>query len=371
MIQFQHASAPKEIHEILRLRYEIYVTEMQVYIAKANHEQRTFTDSLDKTNRLLYASEEGEVVGAISIMLGLDAPFSEEFSEVYDLPRFSKVLPESKMAAAIRLVTKPEHRSTTLPFKLMAEGAKEWVKNGVQLAFCTCQPHLINMYKRLGFQSYSHQTYNDPEFGIMVPLVIVLGDDEHFKAVRSPMRSIFAAGSYDLALLPKIYQAMGKTAVAEIVADEEDEDWAALSKILKAPHAQNVHLLEGLNEEAVKQVIALGQVIDCQQGQQVIKQGQVTQTVFVPLTGSLEVRLKNRLVAVIQTGEMIGELSFLLSNRRTTDVFAGPGGAKVLSLNDRNLRKFIEQPSHIATQLLLNISKSLAHRLAQTTRELG
>ena len=43
----------------------------------------------------------------------------------------------------------------------------------------------------------------------------------------------------------------------------------------------------------------------------------------------------------------------------------------MLSLNDRNLHRIIESPGRMAAVLLLNLSRSLAERLARTTAELN
>ncbi|MGD1848153.1 MAG: hypothetical protein ACFB10_22385 [Salibacteraceae bacterium] len=90
----------------------------------------------------------------------------------------------------------------------------------------------------------------------------------------------------------------------------------------------------------------------------------------MPLEGNLEVRVHQRTIAKIGQGEMLGEMVFLVGGRRTADVVAGPEGAKVLSLNQRNLQHFIEQPSPAANRLLLNISRSLALRLQRTNQTL-
>lgn len=367
MIEIKQATTEEEKLEITKLRYQIYVDEMKVYKEKADHKKGVLSDELDATNRLLYASKDSNMIGAISLVMGSDAPIPNDLAHIFDLNRFKQEIPESKMAVAIRLVTLPDHRSSTLPFRLMAEGVKNMVGSGVEYIFCTCQPHLIGMYQRLGFISYDVKVHNDPQFGIMVPLILLLGDNAHLKKVRSPLGSIIEKGSFNLSSLGKVKEALGNKSISDTGDKMHYEYLNSIGSFLNHPNREKALLFDGLTEEEVEEVIAAGHIIECAVGDQVIKKGQITKTVFVPLTGILHVRHKNHLIALIQTGEMLGELSFLLDGQRTADVFAGENGAKVLSLNSVTLRKLISKPGTISTHLLLNISTSLAIRLANTT----
>lgn len=367
MITIKQATTPEEILEITKLRYAIYVEEMRVYSGSADHENQILTDEYDQTDRILYAHNGSEIVGAISLVVGADGPMRKELADIYDVARFDNHLDQSKMGATIRLMVKPAFRKSSLPFKLIVEGAKVFVEAGCELTFCTCQPHLLNMYNRLGFESYSVDIQNDPEFGIMVPLVLVMGDQENLKSIGSPLKSVFAEGSYNLSAIDGIRMAMGSTSAQKASSENLGADWAEFYGILNEPERENALLFDGLNDNEIKEVIDQGHIIECHAGDKVIKMGQVTRTVFVPLTGILEVRVKSRLVAVVPTGEMIGEQAFLLGSRRTADCYAGKEGAQVLCLNENILHQIIEKPGRIGTALLLNISKSLALRLAHTT----
>jgi len=364
-MEFRRAITEAERKAIFQLRYDIYVQEMQVYVDKADHENRVFTVAQDATDRLFYATENGATVGAISLVVGADVPMSAELSAIFDRKRFDGIVPEQTIGAAMRLVVQPAYRSTTVPFKLMAAAAEEFVNAGTELLFCNCQPHLLNMYYRLGFRSYDVEVYNDPQFGIMVSLALIMGDDDYLQSVRSPLRSILATGTYDAGLVEAAKEMMGQSSVSKVANDTTE-----LLELTGEAPGNAVRLFDGLTEEEVKQVIALGHSIDCKQGDLVIKEGQVTKTVFVPLAGSLEVRQKGQLIAYVQTGEVMGEQAFLLDGRRTADVYAGAEGARVLSLNERNLTKLIDKSGRVAAILMLNISKSLATRLERTTRAL-
>lgn len=369
-MKIKFATTDAEKQAVFRIRYDIYVEEMGVYTSQADHENRIFTDSHDDTDLLMYAEEDSQVVAAMSLVDGSVAPMAEGLKAIYDLERFAGIIPEEKMSAFIRLVVKKELRSTSLPFRMMAAGGEKGIDNGAELFFCTCQPHLIKMYQRLGFRSYSKEVYNDPQFGIMIPLVLVLSDAEHLQQIRSPMRKIFAKGHYDPTALQPVLQAMGTSTIHDTESNQGSEKWSSLYNVLDESQSDQLLLFEGLENDEIQNVIAMGHVIECSSGDLVIKKGQVAKTVYVPLSGDLHVRNGEQLVAIVQKGEMLGEQAFLLGERRTVDVYAGSDGCQVLSLDERNLRTMIETPGRIAAILLLNMSRALARRLAQTTAEL-
>lgn len=112
-------------------------------------------------------------------------------------------------------------------------------------------------------------------------------------------------------------------------------------------------------------LITQGYVFDCAPGDRVIRQGQPSQTVFVVLEGALQVHHDDGAWTEVQRGEAAGEPSFLLSICRTADVYAGPEGARVLSLNEARLRRLLRRPTPLAARLLMNLSRALAHKLAR------
>ncbi len=112
-------------------------------------------------------------------------------------------------------------------------------------------------------------------------------------------------------------------------------------------------------------MLASSHVIQCAPGDYLIRRGQVARTVFVVLSGSLEVRDGERVVATTTEGEVLGEVAFLLSSSRISDVCATGTGARVLCLSEKSLRGLIDSSSRAAAMLLLNLSRALAHKLVQ------
>ncbi len=361
------ASTDAEREALYRLRYEIYVEEMGIFGAVADHERRRFIDPHDATARLMYATADDAVIGTLRLNFGADAPFSDEFVLTYGLDRFRPVVSDAQMVVLTRFMVRKDVRGTPLPFHMISEAARITMAEGAEIALCDCQPHLINLYSRLGFRSYDCPVYNDPEFGIMVPLAFIMGDLDYLQRIRSPLRAVMAQRPEDAETTRRILARLGTAAVRSTKAEEAADHWSDIYGLLNERAASTARLFDGLSEDEVQAVAARGHVIECAPGDRIIRQGQPARTVFVVLSGSLEVRSEDHLIGVKTPGDVVGELAFLLARRRTADVYAGAEGARVLSLDEQKFRQFVETPSHTAAQVLLNLSKVLALKLAETT----
>jgi CRP-like cAMP-binding protein len=70
---------------------------------------------------------------------------------------------------------------------------------------------------------------------------------------------------------------------------------------------------------------------------------------------------------VIRTGEVFGEMAFLLERPRTLDVYAASDPVRVLSLSESTIRTMVAEDPAVAAKLLFNISKMLCVRIVKAT----
>ncbi len=347
------ATTDAERDAIYRLRYEVYVEEMQIFGAAADHERRMLIDPNDADAHLMYATVDDEFVGTLRLNLGKDTPYSTEFEQTYNFDRFRPTTATEEMMVLTRFMVKEAYRGTPIAFQMIAEVARIGLQEDVEIAFCDCQPHLIRYYQRIGFRGYECPVYNDPEFGIMVPMAFIFGDPDYLKSIRSPVHAIIAEGSTNAEAGHRIAALMGQPNVQDM--DATDTDACAI---------YDVPFFEGLESEEAKKIAAHGYVFDVAPGDRVIRQGQTARTVFVVLSGTLEVCNEYGLCTEAHPGDVVGEPAFLLATRRIADVYAGVEGARVLSLDEGRLQRLVNKPSPLAAMLLLNLSKALARKMA-------
>jgi predicted GNAT family N-acyltransferase len=373
-VEVKLATTDAEREAIYRLRHEVYVREMGEFRDVADG--GVLTDASDAGARHLYVKVHDIVVGALRYHVGSDGPFSAEDEAIYDLARFRRVVPDARMAILSRFCALPEYRPLLVPFKLLlqsmpltpassARAAGDAVDPGVELLFCDCQPHLVNLYARLGFRSYT-RIYSDSVASILVPLVLVRGDVEHFRRVGSPLGDR-DPGPESFALAARVRPLLRGASMLHV--DGRERSWDEIAFALSDLPNGRESILAGLVGEEIQAVLASSFQLELRRGDRVMRRGQVTRTLFVVVSGTLEVREGERVIATLERGDVFGEVAFLVPDqRRISDVWATEDGVVIVGMNERALWQLIESSSRAAALFLLNLGRALAHKLIERSR---
>jgi CRP-like cAMP-binding protein len=65
------------------------------------------------------------------------------------------------------------------------------------------------------------------------------------------------------------------------------------------------------------------------------------------------------------TGDVFGEVSFLLSARRISDVIAASDRVRVLSVSEKTLRRLVDSESRLAAKVLWNLARAVCLKLVE------
>lgn len=345
-----------------RFRYDVFVQELNLFQESADHDEGSFSDENDRTAHLIYAKDDSGIIGTFRINWGGDAPLSREFQETYRLRRFEDAAPPESIIVVTRLAVEKGSRGGRLPLLLMRFCATFAKEHNAYLTFCDCQPHLLRLYESLGFRPYA-PPYNDPSYGIMVPLLSIGPDFEHLATVHSPLAKILSgwdppANLEDIRSLIPVVPSVHEVQESK-VGGTRDKIRALAESLGEATSG----LFDGLSEAETDAVLARSHVISCKKGDYVIREGTVTNTVFSIIEGELEVKIDNKTIGIMMAGECFGELSLLHNIPRTADVIVHGKRAVVLSLSETNLQRLISSESKLASKVLINLAKSLAMKL--------
>lgn len=353
-----------------RLRYELYVEDQGLFNDEADHERRWLTDHYDPDSHLFVAEIDGEVVGTTRMTLGADISFSDETRETYDLARFSGVVDERDMLVGTRLLVRSQYRGGLLAFQLLWRGFEFAAERGVELIVCNCEPHLVGRYEKLGFRSYG-RLYDHPTNGILVPLAVVAGDFTYLRKIGSPMLSPLSRRTKALDIVEDI--------VPLIVCDmpvvsqklkEADDYLTAVTHWLDDADEGIGGVLSDLSRDEAFVLLAKSHILRCEKGQALIRQEHVSRTLYILLSGSLEVYDDGEMVAqVTDRGSIIGEVAFFSGRRRMSDVVAGTEGARVLALSDGTLRELIASHGPVAAKFLQYVASGLCDKLMDRARQ--
>ena len=112
------------------------------------------------------------------------------------------------------------------------------------------------------------------------------------------------------------------------------EYWAHVQGALERLEEQELHAFAGLDPSERRECISRSNIIECDPGDRVLKEGGSSQNLFLVLEGTLEVRHRDRLVNVLGPGDVFGEMAFLLELPRQSDVYAATPGVRILSLSE-------------------------------------
>ncbi len=358
------AETEAEKAAVYRIRYDIYVVEMDRYKSTADHQARHLIEPEDQQSRLYYAVRDGAVVGTMRHTWGGDNAPPPRMVEQYALVPFLEDIPQEQIIVGERFMVARDYGGSDLLGQMFATFLGFANDNRIQLIFGDCEPYLLNLYLGMGFRAYSRHNVNSSETGYLIPLVMVPEDMNYMRELGSSLVGVLKNFGADTRV-PKAARRIldqGSAVISERLTSP-DAFWSEVYGYINELEENRPSLFDGLDDASVPACLSKSTIIDCRKGDLVIKKDNVAQNLFVVLSGILEVGDDDEIVAVLKPGDVFGEIAFLLGRPRTRDVKAATDNTRVISMSETTIRNMIDTDSRAAAQLLLNISKMLCVRL--------
>jgi predicted GNAT family N-acyltransferase len=361
------AETEEEKAAIYRLRYDVYVKEMGRYNDTADHDRGWLWEDEDETGHLVYAADEGNVVGAMRISWGGDGPFTPRQIQQYALDPFLNELPADSIQVNERGTVDPRVRGSNALLRVKKALIQFANSKRVQLCFGASEAHLLNLYLGLGYQTYAKRNINSAGAGYLIPMALITEDVGYLQGLGSPFAD-FAHDFKEDARIPECFRSVVAqgSAVTSIANSSSHEYWNTVHYALNDWDADRPTAFEGMTAEEESECLAKSSVLECEAGDRVLKKGGSARNIYVVLDGTLEVLDGDRTIGVLIKGDVFGEMAFLLNLPRTKDVDAVTDGVRVLSLSESTIRKLTDTHPATAAKLLLNLSKMLCTRLIST-----
>jgi predicted RND superfamily exporter protein len=146
--------------------------------------------------------------------------------------------------------------------------------------------------------------------------------------------------------------------------------WDAIGLELRERLIKKATLLEGLGKWQTRRLILMSHLIEAKTGEQIIREGDVGDKMYMVLDGELSVSRtisgEKTVIDKLEAGDVFGEIALISAQKRTADVFATTD-VKLLTLDWKSLERFRRLSPFISAKLFLNISKILGRRLVKTT----
>lgn len=359
----------KERADVYRLRYEIYVEGQGLFQDEADHERRLLTDEHDADAHIAVAKIDGRLVGTVRLDWGGDVPFSSATREAYDVSRFAGVVDESDVVLVSRLVVRPELRGATLGFDLFLKVFEFAAEHGAELILGSCESHLLSHYRKLGFRPFG-ELYNHPTNGVLVPIAAVMADFEHLRRIDSPSLRVARRRTKPVRRLEEIVaRVTDKPAIVSQELEDTEKYWGEVSRCLADSDGEPRGILGELSRPEAAVLLAKSHLLTCNGGDALTLKGHVSRTLYILLSGNLDIYDDGAHVArVSERGSILGEVAALSKAPRISDLVAGPGGARVLALSDSNLRKILASHDALAAKFLLFVARRLCQKLIDRSR---
>ncbi len=149
------------------------------------------------------------------------------------------------------------------------------------------------------------------------------------------------------------------TIVPYLVAESMEQE---IEIALNKSELQNTSLLEGVQLESVMGLLETCLVRQLKQGEVLLYSGKENHYLYLLLSGQLDVHLKLELdpIAVLEPGEVVGELSVIDRQKTSAHVVAGED-SRVMQFDETTLWCLVEASHHVARNLLFVLSRRLRH----------
>lgn len=373
-VTVRRASTDQEREAIYRLRYQVYIEEMNG--ADRHHEADAHAQQLrdvwDERAHHFYAIQQGTVVACARVIMRRDGLL--ECEEHFNLERFGASYPRH-IAMTSRLALHPEHRGSHLLKQLTCAIYQFLRDEDIHFNFIDCHTRLLPLYSRLGFRAY-RPGFNHAQYTYVVPLVLVVDDLEYLEQVKSPFVPIAKSYAHSVKgrhlLLSQFPEAAHTVVPAGQKAARSRE--LMLERLLQGGVSGPSNMLDGLTLEDVTMLASLGHYVSCRAGDAVLRAGDPGRDIFLILDGRFQVSGRIRhspddeihVSKTLTAGDVFGEIRFLTEEIRYASVVAADHST-LLVLNARAMDRLVISAPKVAAKVFRNIARIVVSRLCPST----
>ena len=320
-IKINEAKREEERQAIFRFRYKVHIEELNRQIPGVDHVREQIRDGFDDWGHLVYAEIDGRIVGTVRLNIGGLAEFPNELARVFRLPHFEQFNPGARnFFLGTKLMVDPEYRKTLVSFRLMLRGYEVMRENRVQFSFSGCNPYLIPMYEQLGYRTMG-TGFQDPGYGLVVPIVLLPEDVGHLAAVRSPFLRLARKKENSLAAKTWFSDNFSADRYQVSATTSEQDRWNYVARLTGSPLAK-IPLLSGLSDQEAKKFLRISTPFGCGEGQQFIRRGDVCNELNLLLKGAMVCKTLAGRTEHIRPGDIIGDIGLLEQKHHQIDAYA-------------------------------------------------
>ena len=362
-----------EAEKAFRLRYQVYGNEYKFNEPTIDHENSRYVDPLDEHATIYVAMKDGEAIATLRSIRDKDLDFTSLLT-----PRLKNILkPEpflknyrGSLAICDKLAISSSFRGSTAAKMITAQVYRDYLDDGVLFILSSCAPYLVDFYSQLGFLMYS-QSVSDIN-GILTPIVLPVKDWKRLSRIPHYKELLKSISSEEMHESVKwFYETYGSQLdlfVTSLDIKTLDQITSISQDEISVDGSLAPNMFASMTVTDIKELIGASRILHVTTGQEVIRNGQRTDEMYIIVKGEIVYSLHESTAPVIRLGigQALGETEMLTRASRSTYCFASVE-TEIAIMSRQNLFKLMRTNPQLAVKLLYNLSQSLAVKLRQVS----
>lgn len=191
-LEVRLTQSDREREQVFRLRYDVYIREMNVPMRYADHERRRIEEPLDRDALLLAVFDGNDVVGTCRVNLGSRGDL-REYVQLHHMHEFGEYFPD-RVSVSTRFVMTAAARGGGDWRKVVLETYRLALEGGSEFDFSDGRVGRSAWMIRAGYrQVFAAMRHPDDADGLHVPTVLVVRDYDYLQRVGSPYTELLPA----------------------------------------------------------------------------------------------------------------------------------------------------------------------------------
>ncbi|WP_371364474.1 hypothetical protein SRRS_51740 [Sporomusa rhizae] len=357
-LQVRIATQTWEKKEVYKLRYDVYVAEMDKPLDRSIQGAKQITDALDDQSYLIYVQAGSEIVATQRITIASAKDYPADLSNAFHMQKFNAVFPHSlnpKLGLGTKLAIKAPFRNSPAFYLILTEAYRLLRSENSSLIFTGGNPYVIPLYERVGFRRYAGN-FTDPGYSLLIPLVMLLEDTDHFRSIKSPMLRLARKYVNDptiskrfVQIFPEVTQHLNTRLITRDTLWEHFEQKLGISPF-------SLPLFNHLDAESIKELLISGMIFSCYQGDNILYENSFCNDLYILLSGTLEAS-SQKSSRFLMPGSPFGNFTFTSKFRQAESI---------LSLTDSELFILTGQAHSRYTHLHQHAAEILLHNIINT-----
>jgi len=176
-------SEPVDQESVARLRYQVFVRDMDRRPTGTDDELEQVRDPDDAISTVLGAFVDNELVACLRLTPVEKVAAESLWRRTFRFAEFPDS--ESQQFILSYMLIRSDRRDSPVLARLLEHAYGVLREAGGELLFLLSPPNLVTLYEVLGARRYTHEGVDIG--GLRLPMVMIAGDMTHFEAVKSPL----------------------------------------------------------------------------------------------------------------------------------------------------------------------------------------